>query len=89
MTVGLADLQSCFFPSERAVAFSLAAVFFSLVLSPAFSPGKKARRMSFVFTAENRSQFNLVRPDAVGFQPGMHANSFGKPAQVWQMNSGT
>jgi hypothetical protein len=56
-----------FFPSERAVAFSGAAVFFSLVLSPAFSPGKKARRMSFVFTAENRSQFNLVRPDAVGF----------------------
>ena len=37
---------------------------------------KKAWRMSFVFTAENRSQFNLVRPVAVGFQPRTHANLF-------------
>ena len=28
------------------------------------------------FTAENRSQFDLVRPDAVGFQPRTHANLF-------------
>jgi hypothetical protein len=78
-----------FFPSQRVVAFSGAAVFFSLVPSPAFSPGKKTWRVSFVFTAENRSQCNLVRPDAVGSRPGINANSFGKPAQVWQMNSGT
>jgi len=75
------------FPDRR--SFSAVALTNIGAGSKGMSHAKKAWRMSFVFTAENRSQFNLVRPDAVGFQLGTHANSFGKPAQVWQMNSGT
>ncbi len=75
------------FPDRR--SFSAVALTNIAAGSKGMSHAKKAWRMSFVFTAENRSQFNLVRPHAVGFQLGTHANSFGKPAQVWQMNSGT
>ncbi len=75
------------FPDRQ--SFSAAALRNIAPVSKGMSHAKKAWRMSFVFTTANRSQFNLVRPDAVGFQPGTHANSFSRPTQVWQMNSGT